>query len=501
MPTPLPLPGQLKPPPGRGVSAPEPADPRARVSLANRAARVQPSRYGYINATQVWPYAAGALYQVYASPGKVTDVALQEGEQLVSVSAGDTVRWVIGDTSSGTGATARVHILVKPTRPDLRTNLVVNTDRRTYLLELTATELTWMASVSWDYPQDRLLALQNQNRRAEAAAPVADGIPLERLHFRYAISGDTPPWRPVRAFDDGEKVYIQFPAGIAQGELPPLFVVGPTGESQLVNYRSRAPYYVVDRLFGAAELRLGGDHQAGGADRAHRRSPTRGLRIMSSAPPTGAPPIPPNVPPQPKVAPEALALRAKPRPVTRLSRRALILLGSVSALTVGGLAIWALGVQHGGGTPPQELYSTDRKPIAEGLRTLPGDYGSLPKPALPAGVPPLGPPLPGDLGRPFLRAQQEQGAPVTAPTAPAGPSAEEQAAAAERERLRQEAEAARRGALFVQVRQRTPTSPPPSRPSPAAAPPNPFAPLPGSAESARRTRPPPRTGRTRRRRS
>lgn len=199
----------------------------------------------------------------------------------------------------------------------------------------------------------------------------------------------------------------------------------------------------------------------------------------------GAPPIPPNVPPQPKVAPEALALRAKPRPVTRLSRRALILLGSVSALTVGGLAIWALGVQHGGGTPPQELYSTDRKPIAEGLRTLPSDYGSLPKPALPAGVPPLGPPLPGDLGRPFLRAQQEQGAPVGTPSAPAGPTAQEQAAAAERERLRQEAEAARRGALFVQVRQKS------DQPAAEAAiagpttPPNPFAALPGAAESAR----------------
>lgn len=208
---------------------------------------------------------------------------------------------------------------------------------------------------------------------------------------------------------------------------------------------------------------------------------------MSSAPPGGAPPIPPNVPPQPKVAPEALALRAKPRPVTRLSRRALILLGSVSALTVGGLAIWALGVQHSGGTPPQELYSTDRKPIAEGLRTLPGDYGALPRPALPADVPPLGPPLPGDLGRPFLRAQQEQGAPVGTTAAPAGPTAEEQAAAAERERLRQEAEAARRGALFVQVRQRTTNQPAAAEPSVAAAtaPFNPFAPLRGSAENTR----------------
>jgi len=205
-----------------------------------------------------------------------------------------------------------------------------------------------------------------------------------------------------------------------------------------------------------------------------------------NGPTSGAPPIPPNVPPKPKVASEALALRAKPRPVTRLSRRTLILLGSVSALTVGGLAIWALGVQHGGGTPPQELYSTDRKPIAEGLRTLPGDYGSLPRPALPAGVPPLGPPLPGDLGRPFLRAQQEQGAPVTAPVAPAGPTAAEQAAAAERERLRQEGEAARRGALFVQVRQKGGDQSAAETASAAAtARPNPFAPLPGSAESTR----------------
>ena len=59
-----------------------------------------------------------------------------------------------------------------------------------------------------------------------------------------------------------ERVYIQFPAGIAQGELPPLFVIGPQGDGQLVNYRFRSPYYVVDRLFGAAELRLGADKAA-----------------------------------------------------------------------------------------------------------------------------------------------------------------------------------------------------------------------------------------------
>ena len=261
IPKPLPLPGQLKAVPGTKPAGPEPKDPTDRVAKANEAARVQPTRNGYVNAVQVYPYTIGALYQVYTAPGQVTDIALQEGEQLVGsgpVAAGDTVRWIVGDTESGTGPSKRVHIEVKPTRPDLVTNLVINTDRRTYHLELRSTEKTYMASVSWQYPQDQLLAFRRQNVLAEAATPVAAGIDLAQLRFRYAIEGDNPPWRPVRAFDDGEKAYIEFPRGIGQGEMPPLFIIGPAGKtSELVNYRVRGNYMVVDRLFAAAELRYG----------------------------------------------------------------------------------------------------------------------------------------------------------------------------------------------------------------------------------------------------
>ncbi|MGH6888343.1 MAG: P-type conjugative transfer protein TrbG [Rhizomicrobium sp.] len=255
----LPLPGQLKPLPG-GKEPPQSPNPQVRVDHANAAARVQPVRDGFINAVQVYPYSAGALYQAYTAPGEITDIALQEGEQLVGtgpVAAGDTVRWIIGDTESGAGATKKVHILVKPTRPDLMTNLVINTDRRTYLLELRSTEKTYMASVSWQYPEDQLIALRQQNAAAETAAPIATGVDLAAINFRYAIEGDNPAWRPLRAFDDGQKVYIEFPSGIRQGEMPPLFVIGPAGGSELVNYRVRANYYIVDRLFAAAELRLG----------------------------------------------------------------------------------------------------------------------------------------------------------------------------------------------------------------------------------------------------
>jgi len=186
-------------------------------------------------------------------------IGLQKGEELVTVAAGDTVRWIVGDTFSGAGDALRVSVLVKPIRSNLKTNLVITTSRRTYLIELTSTEKAWMASVSWNYPKDRMLALQRQARAAQVSAPVDADLSLERIRFRYVISGSNPPWQPLRAFDDGEKVYIQFPAGIAQGELPPMFVIGAQGDGQLVNYRFRSPYYIVDRLFGAAELRLGAD--------------------------------------------------------------------------------------------------------------------------------------------------------------------------------------------------------------------------------------------------
>ncbi|MDB5711676.1 MAG: P-type conjugative transfer protein TrbG, partial [Sphingomonas bacterium] len=71
-----------------------------------------------------------------------------------------------------------------------------------------------------------------------------------------------PNWRPLRAFDDGRQTFIEFPPSLAVGEAPPLFVVGPKGDAQLVNYRVSGRFYVVDRLFDAAELRLGEKKQA-----------------------------------------------------------------------------------------------------------------------------------------------------------------------------------------------------------------------------------------------
>lgn len=234
--------------------------PTARVQSANRGALREPSRAGYVNALQVYPYAEGTLYRLYAAPERVTDIALEPGETVTAVAAGDTVRWTVGDTTSGSGAARRTHILVKPFSAGLATNLVITTDRRVYHLQLESTRATAMAALSWTYPQSALLALQGAGS-AEGAAPVAAGLAVESLRFGYRIGGDDPPWRPLRAFDDGRQTFIEFPATIAQGEAPPLFVLGENDAADLVNYRMSGRYYVVDRIFDRAELRLGAGRQ------------------------------------------------------------------------------------------------------------------------------------------------------------------------------------------------------------------------------------------------
>ena len=238
---------------------PTPAE--LRVRAANRAATLEPATGGYLNAVQVYPYSDGAIYHVFTAPGQVTDIALQPGEMLGAVAAGDTVRWVIGDTTSGSGDGKRTHVLAKPFTAGLSTNVVITTDRRTYHLALTSTDRTAMAALSWTYPQDQLIALKAAADQARAAEPIAAGLQIDQLHFNYTITGDQPAWRPLRAFDDGRQTFIEFPADIGVGEAPPLFLVDAKGTAELVNYRVTGRYYVVDRLFDAAELRLGLKHQ------------------------------------------------------------------------------------------------------------------------------------------------------------------------------------------------------------------------------------------------
>ena len=139
-----------------------------------------------------------------------------------------------------------------------------------------------------------------------------------------------------------------------------------------------------------------------------------------------------------------MQLRPEPPRVTRLSRKALAGLGLVAGLGVGGALIYALQTRHGN-NQGQELYSTDNRTTPDGLAGLPKDY---------SGVPKLGPPLPGDLGRPILSAQDSgKSVPIPSIAMPnPGVSQEEQ-------RRLQETESARTARLFASTETRPANSP------------------------------------------
>lgn len=259
---------EIPPPPPTAKPKPLPPLPGAAVvRTANNGARSYPTSDAYINATLFYDYEAGRLYEVQTSPHFLTAIMLRPGEKLVAKAAGDTVRWVLGETTEGAGLNQQVVVLIKPIRGGLKTNIVLTTDQRTYLIEAASREGgTYTSAVRWNYPQEEMAALAAQQAAQQAAEAakaqvVVASVPIiDQIHFGYdvrPVKGRPPRWQPLRVFDDGTKTYIQFPVNMAATDAPPLFLIGPHDSAELVNYRYLNGYYIVDRLIDVAELRLG----------------------------------------------------------------------------------------------------------------------------------------------------------------------------------------------------------------------------------------------------
>lgn len=207
----------------------------------------------------------GALLPtIVCAPLRLCDIALQPGEKVSQVSSGDTVRWKIAPATSGPESNQIIHVVVKPTEPNLDTNLVVTTNRRTYHLRLVSHKKDWMPHVAFEYPEDHAKAWQalqaeqqKQHQQQELLHVPDTGHLVDDLNFRYEIDGEGY-WRPVRVFDDGKQVYIDLPAE-AQYRDAPILLIHDQGENRLVNYRLQGTRFIVDGLFDEAHLVAGVD--------------------------------------------------------------------------------------------------------------------------------------------------------------------------------------------------------------------------------------------------
>jgi type IV secretion system protein TrbG len=235
----------------------------AAIRAANAEALAPSRADSFMNAAQIFPYETGRVFEIWTAPLRITTISLEQGETITNKAAGDTERWMIGDTTSGTGATLQTHILVKPFKAGLATNMVVTTNRRVYFLSLRAAESAdaFNSAVTWTHPQPLpSSATEAASTTSQIGLPAGRIPAIETLNQNYRIKAGwrRPPWTPLSVSDDGRQTFITFPESLGSTEAPPLFVMNDNGEAQLVNWRKQGNVYVVDRLFQRAELRLGG---------------------------------------------------------------------------------------------------------------------------------------------------------------------------------------------------------------------------------------------------
>ncbi len=214
----------------------------------------------------------GGLPIVVCAPLRVCILELEPGEKIVGEPhIGDSIRWEISPSVSGSGPDATPLIIIKPRIAGLDTTMVVPTDRRAYYIRLESKPNEYVARVAFSYPEDTkqkwqeyLVKQREAEREEKAAAERVAELPntaLDKMYWNYEIKGGDVSTRPLHVMDDGAKTYIQMPVETIHRELPVLVVQGPNG-SEMVNYRVKDNMYIVDRLFDRAALLLGsGKHQ------------------------------------------------------------------------------------------------------------------------------------------------------------------------------------------------------------------------------------------------
>ena len=227
---------------------------------------------------------------------QVTDVALEPGEAITSVSTGDNLRWSVEAVVSGNGPTQQPHLIIKPFDRGLVTSVVVTTTRRSYHLNLRSTDQAYMHEVSFTYPgepQKQASPAPEQKAKVNVALtqevdPVS--TPEEKLTRKpggelprgsqvrrdppghpkltqdpdtYRISGN-PRWRPINVYNDGRKTFVVMTEEMTKTEAPAMLVLRRNNylfgyDKVLANYRVQHKTYIVDTVFDRAILVSGRD--------------------------------------------------------------------------------------------------------------------------------------------------------------------------------------------------------------------------------------------------
>ncbi|MCD0253087.1 P-type conjugative transfer protein TrbG [Xanthomonas campestris pv. campestris] len=203
---------------------------------------------------------------VVCAPMRMCEIELQAGEQVVDVPhVGDAVRWNVSPGITGSGENRQVHVIIKPGEAGLDTNLLIPTTRRMYRLRLVSSETNYVSVVSFSYPEDDRrawdMAIAKQAVEEDKIVAELPAMSVDALDFNFGVTvkQGRPRWTPLRVFSDGMRTYIQLPEGTTQQDAPAVVALSRDGKEQLVNFRLRGTYVMVDQVLERAALISGLD--------------------------------------------------------------------------------------------------------------------------------------------------------------------------------------------------------------------------------------------------
>lgn len=216
-----------------------------------------------------FPYDAYSHPIVACAPLHLCVVQLERREKINNIDLGDSAHWLVGTSLIGTPQDGSYQIAVKPKLYDIATDMVVTTNKRTYNMGLVSKKGESTHVVNFYYPEETLDDAVKQLHQQEdlpLQKEIIDSsteVDVEHINFNYNLSGNSPSWRPTRVFDDGNKTFIQMPPISERIDLPVLYIL-KNKQMEIVNYRYRRPYYIVDGLFARGYLISGTGHHGQG---------------------------------------------------------------------------------------------------------------------------------------------------------------------------------------------------------------------------------------------
>lgn len=217
---------------------------------------IQTNRYDIISGKKeaikktevIFNYAENSVYEVLSKPNYLTTLKLSPGETIVDVAGGNTEDWKM-DYKEG-GRDGRTYIYIRPEEEDLKTNLVVLTNKHTYYINIESTSDEYNSIVEWKYPSEQKIFLENFEKNNDILA-----TDPEKINMNYSISNKLLNFSPEGVYDDGERTYIKFKKNLR--EMPTVLVKGVDGQSTLTNPEIKDKRMILDRIAEKITLIIG----------------------------------------------------------------------------------------------------------------------------------------------------------------------------------------------------------------------------------------------------